>query len=342
MMDLLFITQKLHGQDAFTVLWVEAWQKRGYNVSVVCLEWQPDEAMSALGRPRPPTFDVHSLGKEHGSSKFMQILRFLWLISTMRYDRVFIHMTPVWGAIGAPVWLVRRVPVYLWYTHYKMQIGLWLLGFYGKRLFAATRQSLPQYEHSPKKIIVGHGVDLSYWPQRANHCPDPHKLLVVLRLARSKRLELVLEALSLLPESYTVDIYGIEAEPEYVIEMQQLVRVLSLQSRVTFHGTIASRLLPDIYTNHRLILNMASETIDKTMIEAMTCGCYPVTTARNAEAIGLPAAPATDEPREIAAVVQFFTNQLPISDEELYEIVRERHSLDGIIEKMDRFVHAGA
>lgn len=342
MKKLLFITQKLHEQDAFTVLWVEAWQRAGYDVTVVCLEWRPHASMAALGRTQIPDIHVRSLGKEKGFGKFLQIIRFLWIIATARYDRVFIHMTPVWGGIGAPIWLIRRTPVYLWYTHYKMQIGLRMLGWYGKRLFAATPQSLPQYEGNPKKVVVGHGIDSSYWSPRPNVAPDPMRLLVVHRLARSKRLEIVLRAMALLPAEYTLEIYGIEAEPDYVVEMQQLTRSLGLGKRVTFNGTTPMHTLPELYASHRLIINMASETIDKTMLEAMTCGCYPVTTERNAIAIGLPAAPGTDTPQELAAFVQFYTSQpLPATESELYGIVKEKHSLDGIVKKMDAYVSKG-
>lgn len=339
-MKLLFVTQKLHAQDAFTILWVEAWQRRGYDVTVLCLEWKPHAAMAALGRDHMPNFTVHSLGKENGASKAAQILRFLWLISTLRYDRVFIHMTPVWGGIGAPVWLVRRTPVYLWYTHYKMQWGLKLLGWYGKRLFAATPQSLPQYEGNPKKVIVGHGIDLSYWPMRPNTCAHPKKLLMVHRLARSKRIEIVLNAMKDLSSDYTLDIYGIEAEPEYVVEVLQLMRSLGLEKRVTFHGTTPMHTLPDLYRAHRLILNMASETIDKTMLEAMTCGCFPLTTKRNAQAIGLDNGVDTEE--ELRAALQFYSEfEKPATGEELYAIVKERHSLDALVAKMDAYVSKG-
>lgn len=341
-MKLLFVTQKLHEQDAFTVLWVEAWQRAGYDVTVVCLEWRPHGAMTALGRTQAPDIRVRSLGKENGAGKVRQILNFLWIIATARYDRVFIHMTPVWGGIGAPVWLARRTPVYLWYTHYKMQWGLKLLGWYGKRLFAATPQSLPQYEGNPKKVIVGHGIDLEYWKKTPNACADPKRLLVVHRLARSKRLEIILRAMAILPPEYSLDVYGIEAEPDYVVETMQLMRSLGLEKRVTFHGTAPMHALPELYRSHRLILNMASETIDKTMLEAMTCGCYPVTTERNALAIGLPAAPTQDTPEQLATFVQFYATQpLPATDEELYDIVREKHSLDGIVRKMDAYVSKG-
>lgn len=358
-MKLLFITQKLHGQDAFGVLWIKAFQERGYEVEVIVLEKKLEEAEHVLGKKGAVNFAVHSLGKETGAGKFSQIIRFWKLIRTLKYDRVFIHMSPVWGLLGAWYWIPKRTAVYLWYTHYKMQFGLFLLGFYGKRLFCATEQSMPQYpptssgQATAKKIVVGHGIDLSFWPKRENKCVDPYRLLGVFRISRSKRLELCIRALTLLPSAYIWQIYGIEAEPDYVAEMKALVRELGLESRVTFHGTAKLLDLPEIFSRHRLILNMASETIDKTMLEAMTCGCYPVTTARNAAAIGLrsygsygrqvgiPFAPAEDTPEAIAAFIQEYREDAPLQPDEMYRIVEERHSLKSLIGKMDRYIRAG-
>lgn len=338
-MKLLFITQKLHGQDAFAVAWAEGFVKAGYDVTVLCLEWRPEEAKAVLGRTGDFTFRAVSMGKEKGVGKIGQITRFWKEITSTKYDRVFIHMVPVWGAIGAPVWIIRKTPVYLWYTHYKMQLGLLLLGLYAKRLFCATPQSMPQYDRSPKKQIVGHGIDLSFWPQRENVASDPKRLLCVHRLSRSKRLEINLRALASLPE-YTLDIYGMEAEADYVKEMKDLVVELGLGDRVTFKGSAPTKNLPDIYRGHRLILNMASETIDKTMVEALTCGCYPVTTKRNADAIGLPAAPEADTPEAVAAFIRTFDSTPPLQPVAMYDVAR-RHSLDALITKMDSFIRSG-
>lgn len=340
-MTLLFITQKLHGQDAFGVLWIRAFMERGYTVKVIVLEKRLEDAKRVLGDTGLINFDVYSMGKEEGVGKVGQILRFWKLIRTLEYDRVFIHMSPVWGLFGAWYWMLfRRVPVYLWYTHYKMQAGLWLLGHYAKRLFCATPQSLPQYEGSAKKVVVGHGIDLSYWPKRPNRATDHRRLLVVHRLCRSKRLEIVIGAMKLLP-AYSLEIYGIEAEPDYVREMKALIETLGLSQRVIFKGSAPSKDLPAIYAQHRLILNMASETIDKTMLEAMTCGCYPVTTARNAAAIGIPFAPSDDSPEALARFIEQHANHAPVSADEMYRIVEERHSLKSLIEKMDRYIQSG-
>lgn len=340
---LLFITQKLHAQDAFGALWARAFADKGYDVTVICLEDRRDLGAAALGgETRPFPFTVRSLGKDKGAGKLSQVLRFWTLIRNEKYDRVFIHMAPVWGFLGAWVWVPRRVPVYLWYTHYKMQIGLRLLGWYGKRLFCATPQSLPQYEGSPKKIVTGHGIDLTYWPKRPNTAADPTRLLCVHRLSRSKRLEIVLQAMAQLP-GFTLDVYGIEAEPDYVAEMKALSTQLGLDDRVTFKGTTLMKTLPGIYAAHRLILNMASETIDKTMLEAMTCGCYPVTTARNADAIGLPegGAVAEDTPEALAAFITAHADRPPLDSDAMYRIVESRHSLASLLDQMDSYIRPG-
>lgn len=350
-MRLLFITQKLVAQDAFGVLWVREFIRQGFEVTVVCLEGEVgvvgEEGKVGGKEGKGYEFPVFSLGKEHGASRLQSVLRFETLITTMQYDRVFIHMAPVWYALGFWWWLMRGVPTYLWYTHYTMQLGVRLFGLFGKRFFCATSQSLPQYpstssgQASPKKVVLGHGIDLAFWPKRRNLSMHPHRLLAVHRLSRSKRLEIVIRALPLLDSAYTLDVYGIEAEQDYAAELKNIVADLGLQSRVTFHGTVPMQKLSDIYLRHRFIMNMASETIDKTMLEAMTCGCYPVTTKANAEAIGIPAAPEDDTSEAIAAFILKHGDKAPIDDTEMYRIVEEGHSLAGLVAAMGEYIRRG-
>jgi glycosyltransferase involved in cell wall biosynthesis len=345
-MKLLFITQKLHGQDAFGVLWANAFAARGYDVTVLCLEWQPEKMREVLPGVEL-NFKVLSMGKDKGIGKVGVIFNFWKHILAHKSDRVFVHMAPVWGLLGAPVWIIRRTPAYLWYTHYKMQAGLWLMALYGKRLFCATEQSMPMYPSTSsgqvhaKKVVTGHGIDRTFWPRRENHTTEPHKLLMVHRLARSKRAELCIKALTHLLTFFTLDIYGQEVEPDYAAELKALVAELGLAERVRFLGSAPVKDLPEIYTHHQLILNMASETIDKTMLEAMTCGCYPVTTGRNAQAIGIPGAPHDDTPEAIAAFVQEALSHAPLSAEEMDRVVEQKHSLRHIVEVMDSYMHSG-
>lgn len=343
---LLYITQKVHTQDVFILQWIRAFQRLGYRVILLCLD----------GSGVPSDIESYSMGKEKGYSRVHQIFLFFKYLVQLRYDRVFIHLNPVWGLLGSGYWILRRISVYLWYTHYVRSASVRVTEWYAQRIFCATEQSVPwrtgvavRSSTDPlpsadrKKIVVGHGVDTTFWSGRSNQCSDPHALLVVHRLSRSKRLEITLRALTHLPSVYRLTVYGIAAEPDYAEEMERLSVDLGLSSRVTFIGTVAKDQLPSIYAAHRLILNMASETIDKTMLEAMTCGCYPVTTRRNAEAIGLPVvsptyAPAGERPEDIAAFIQSFHL---VDTDALFRLVDQRHNLQRLITLLDRFIRIG-
>lgn len=337
--NLLFVAAQVHGQHAFIMQWAQAFARKGYTVDLLVQESQPDLARAALGGGDADALRVHSLGKEIAVGKGRQSARFCQLIRRLDYERVFIYGVPEWGLLGSWYWVARRIPMYLWYTHYTMHRSLRVTSWYAKRLFCATPQSLPQYDASPKKIVTGHGIDISYWALRPNSA-EGHRLLCVHRLSRSKRVELVFRALALMPSDFTLDVYGDELDAGYVAYLRRLAAELGLSDRVEFRGSALTRTLPSIYSQHRFLLNMASETIDKSMLEAMTCGCYPVVTPRNGDAIGLPYAPL-EEPEAIAEFILGYADNTPISARSMFEIVAERHNLENVIEKIDSYMRPG-
>lgn len=331
-MRLLFITQKIHEGDddlAFAILWVQAFQRAGFDVSVICLE----------KRDFDNSFPVYSLGKELGVGRVRRIFRFLRLIMTLRYDRVFVHMNPQYFTLGGWWWFVRGIPSYLWYTHYTMTIHLFIAGMIARRLFAATPQSLPQFAKSPKRIIPGHGIDVAFWSEVRNS-GDEYAIISVHRLSRSKRLDRTLKTLALLPERYTLMVYGRALDPEHYTELLGLVDTLGLKGRVTFKGPVPMHSLKAVYPQHRLMLNLATETIDKTMLEGMLYGVYPVTTPQNGAAIGLTIRPESDEPEELARFIVSGAWK-GVSEAELRNRVITHHSLDALMAKMSSYILPG-
>jgi glycosyltransferase involved in cell wall biosynthesis len=334
-MKLLFVTQKIQKDDddlAFVILWVEEFIRQGWEVEVIC-----------LGRGMfDDTFPVHSLGKEKGSGFLRRVFRFLKLAMTLKYDRVFIHMNPEYVTLAGWYWWLRRIPVYLWYTHYTMHIHLWLSGIICKRLFAATDQSLPQYANSPKKIITGHGIPINYWlaADTDRQPTDEKKILTVHRLSRSKRLQIGLKALSLLPPSYSLVVYGRALDPAYYTELNQIVDDCGIRERVTFCGPVPMDHLKRIYPLFRLMVNMASETIDKTMVEGMLFGIYPITTPGNSRAIGLPVYPRGETAEDIAAFIE--EGAWSAYDKKcLQTIVVNRHSLVSTVREIGAYMEKG-
>ncbi|MEK7125589.1 MAG: glycosyltransferase [Patescibacteria group bacterium] len=334
--NLLFITQKIHQNDddlAFVVLWIKEFIQQGIAVQVICLEKGDFDG----------SFPVYSLGKELGYGKLRRALRFFKFIFTLQYNRVFVHMNPEYFTLGGWYWRLTRKPMYLWYTHYAMHIHMRLAGWLSRRLFAATAQSLPQYEGSSKKIITGHGIDMDFWANAISageNNNSPHNLLTVHRLCRSKRLELVILALKYLPIEYTLTVYGRDVEGDYVQELHELVKKENLETRVKFMGPVPMARLKDIYGRYRLMVNMASETIDKTMLEGMLFGLYPVTTRANSAAIGLPASINNDDPKEIANFLlggEWKKHNAAF----LRNIVSARHGLESLIKQMNKYIIPG-
>ncbi|MFS6709260.1 hypothetical protein WHJ98_14565, partial [Staphylococcus aureus] len=98
--------------------------------------------------------------------------------------------------------------------------------------------------------------------------------------------------------------------------------------------------LRQVYSKYRVMVNMAWETIDKTMIEGMLYGIYPVTTEANAKAIGLIEGVSEDTPEAIAKFILDGKWKTP-SRTELREHVVKNHSLPTLIEKMSAYIRKG-
>ncbi len=338
-MTLLFITHRINEEDddlAFAIQWIEMFRRFGVEVIVICVEKKVFHDQ----------FPVYCLGGARGWRKVLSSLKFLKLIFTLKYDRVFMHMNPRWIALGGWYWWLKRIPVYLWYTHYATHVYLWLSEKIAKRIFVATRQSIPMYEGNPKKVVTGHGVDTDFWfnYDKTVIREDKTHLLSVSRLSRSKRINIGIEALTHLSEDYTLTIYGRTLDPddrEYLEELKILVESRNLQRRVFFKESLPMYKLLSVYPHYSVIINMAPETIDKTVVEAMSCGVFPVTTQRNAEAIGIGQAPESDEPEDVA---RFIENLPPFSEErknKLQEIAKNNHGLERLVKKLLSYMEKG-
>lgn len=337
-MRLLFITPRMderHDDLAFANLWAQAFIDDGYEVSVICGE----KGQTHLACP------IYDLGHVPGQSRLRSFLRFQRLICSLSYDRVFVHLGQRWLGAGAWWWGLRKIPTYLWYTHYTNPLSLRLGMLATKRAFAATKDSLPQYEGDARKIVTGHGIDTNFWDMpelpKAEREPATH-LLAVHRLSRSKRLELVIEALAHLPEEYTLTHYGRPQDPRndagYQQELKRLVVKLGLEARVHFMGAVPMPELRSIYPRYQRIINMAPRTIDKTVLEAMYAGLTPIVAKTQADAIGGLEAPAEDRPQVIA---NYIKQDVLKTRQELRALVEDRHSLSALIKKMSVYIRPG-
>jgi len=335
-MRMLFVTQRidpLHDDLGFVPQWIGEFQAQGYDVEVACLQ----------GDGQEHEFLVHDLGKGRNRLRASWAANFMKVASQGRFDRVFIHMNPVYFSLMGWSWHLRRVPSYLWYTHYTDHIHMKIAARTSRRMFAATEQSMPQYRGNPKRVITGHGIDTSFWNLGAvSDLPgrEEKHLLMVHRLSRSKRVEIGIAALSELPEDYRLTIVGSAIDPEYFDELRKLVTSLGLDDRVEFRGPMTMRQLRQTYAGHSLMINMAPETIDKTVLEAIRMGTIPLTTRANALAVGDARFGAPEDPSGLAEAISR-GEWRTIDSSKAAAMVEQRHGLARLVTSMRRYIDEG-
>lgn len=274
-MKLLIITQALdkhHPILGFFHRWVEEFAKHCESIVVICLQ----KGEYTL----PDNVSVYSLGKEAGKSKFAYLFTFYKLIWKLRseYDSVFIHMNQIYVILGALFWRVQRKKIGLWYAHGSVSLSLKLAAKLTNKIFTSTEEGLRI--NTPKRVIVGQGIDTDNF-RKINRPPsDILQLITVGRISQSKNLETLLRACAQLKETGTrfhftiVGVPTTEAESLYDINMKALTAYLGLINEVSWVGAISNHELPTkLQQSDVFIHDGATNSLDKALLEAVLCGC---------------------------------------------------------------------
>lgn len=331
-MKLLIVTQKADRRDpilGFFHRWLTEFAGQTEALTVV--------AQGVGDRALPQNVHVLSLGKERGTSTLRQILRFWSIIWGTRhaYDRVFVHMTPVWVLLGWPVWAVLRKPVYLWYEIRRGSFKLTLALLCVRKVFSATVQGLP-YAHR-KQVVCGHGIDT------AQFAPDNGQregglAVAAGRLTRSKNYDIILRAFAQVPALKRLRIAGgtvTARDQEEKAMVERLMRELNIAERVET-GWVAPAEMPSFLCRADLLLHACIGGLDKVVLEAMACGTPVVSTSGAVRGI-LPDI-CLAQPETMADHAQQILS-LPPADREalaqnLRKIVEDHHSLPRLIARL--------
>jgi len=277
-MKILIITQVIdteHPILGFFHRWVEEFASQCEHVHVICLE--------AGKHSLPANVTVHSLGKEEGKGRLVYLVRFYKLIWTLRdeYKNVFIHMNQLYVTLGFLPWMILRKKVGLWYAHGTISLSLRLAILLTGRVFTSTEEGLQV--NTNKKIIVGQGIDTGLFKLGAKESSVQVRLVTVGRIAKLKNLATLLEASSLLQKEgfdFHLKIIGVAITPEeisYETEMKKLTHDLNLENEVEWFGPIPNhQLASGLQQSDVFVHDGATNSLDKTLIEASLCGCVVV------------------------------------------------------------------
>jgi glycosyltransferase involved in cell wall biosynthesis len=328
---ILIVTQTVDQDDpilGFFVRWIRAFVAEGASLVVI--------AQSVKTTKFPAQVQLHSLGKDHGASKWQQILRFWKLIWSLRhqYDFAFVHMTPVWIVLGAPLWILCRKRMYLWYEARGGGVSLRIAAMLVTKIFSASSKGMPFA--SPKTIVTGHGIDTDLF--RPATASTSQSIITVGRITRSKNLPMVIDAFSQLPSDAHLLIAGVPItsdDASYLRSLEKTWKASSLSSRISLKALDQQGIVQELQ-HACLFLHASNTALDKALLEAMSCGCLVVSSAPVAITILPPSCVAT--PNTMGDVAK---KLLALSDEEsdrlrkeLRSIVEKHHSLSQLAERL--------
>ncbi|HEY2777583.1 MAG TPA: glycosyltransferase family 4 protein [Gaiellaceae bacterium] len=325
-MRLVFVTQRVDVDDpalGATVAKIRALASLVDELVVLALDARPTEL--------PTNVRVRTFG---GGSRVGRTLRLVTALVRERPTAVVAHMAPVYAVLAAVVTKPRRVPLLLWFTHWRGSHLLRLAERLSTRVLSVDERSFPL--RSRKVVAVGHGITIG---PPAPPRPDDGvlRLLAVGRTSPAKGLEAIAAAVERVPATELV-VVGPSLTDE---ERRHRNELRSLGVRVEEpvpHGRIG-----EVYaTADAVVNNMRAGALDKVVFEAAAAG-LPVLVASDGFAglvagIDPPLRFVQDDPSSIAARVEGIAaigaDRRRAIGAELRERVQRDHSVERWAERV--------
>lgn len=266
---LLFITQVVDKNDpilGFVIRWIQEFANQGAEVTVYTRRMVTEDLPAGV------------FGRDMGQSKIRRILN-LWRFSIAdrkHYDAVFVHMTPQLLVLGWLVWATMGKRVYQWYMH--RSVSWWLKTALKMCRKAFTGSDLSLRVDSPKKTVVGHGIDTEQFKPIEGLQREP-VVLWVSRIHPRKHLEESLEFMAAFKKAYpevnwTMRVIGTaQGEEKYLESCKQKAIELGIADRVKFEGPMRHDDLPRVFASAAVMLsNSQTGSLDKVVLEALASG----------------------------------------------------------------------
>jgi glycosyltransferase involved in cell wall biosynthesis len=263
MKRLIFLTQSVdpeHPVLAATIPMISALAARVDEVVVL--------AQSGAGGGLRPNVEVRTFGAGSQLARGWRFER--ELARALPADAVVAHMIPLYVLLAAPLVRPRRIPLLLWYTHWKASRLLRAAEKLATAIVSVDRRSFPL--DSPKVRPIGHGIDLSEFTctDRSSGRRDAVRALVLGRYSPAKGIETILRAAQQV-DGVQVDLHGVvlnQLEQRHRRELEQFGFPLG--------DAVPRAQVPELFAAADLLVNnMEAGAPDKVVYEA-AAACLPV------------------------------------------------------------------
>jgi glycosyltransferase involved in cell wall biosynthesis len=195
----------------------------------------------------------------------------------LRGGAVVAHMCPIYAVLAAPLVRPLRIPLVLWFTHWRASD---LLKAATRASTAVTSVDYRSFPLASKKLRpIGHGIDLEEFPCTPPRDGPGTRLLALGRYSTAKGLDVVVAAVPLAGDDVELRVHGpslSDEERAHRRELEQLVKELALEDRVTIGDPVPRPEIPALFATHdALVNNMRAGAADKVVYEA-GAACLPV------------------------------------------------------------------
>lgn len=281
-MKLLIVAQTLdsnHSVLGFFVRWVLEFAKQCEQVTVLCLDKGKDVF------PENVTV-VHVPRTWHGVKTWPLTLAYKAFVHKDKYTHVFVHMNPEYILSAGLIWKILGKKINFWYAHGAVTLRMKIATLFSKNVFSSTREG---FRYKTKKLhIVGQGVDTSLYTGvvTERELQKPIRIASIGRTSISKRLEFLLETISLLKSKYNTEtictIIGgpvTEKDVDYEKSLKDLIIKNNLQNNIVWKGPLPLTQAIEILKTQDVFLHFGNTgSLDKAVLDTMMCGVIPMST----------------------------------------------------------------
>jgi glycosyltransferase involved in cell wall biosynthesis len=195
----------------------------------------------------------------------------------LRTGAVIAHMCPIYAVLAGPLVRPLRVPLVLWFTHWRASRLLGAAERVSTAVVSVDERSFPL---SGRKLrAIGHGIDLSEFPCVNPGAAEELRLVALGRYSPAKGLDVVLRAVASAGEAVRLDVFGptlTVEERAHRAELVGLASELGLDGRVTLADAVPRSEVPALFATHdALVNNMRAGAPDKVVYEA-AASCLPI------------------------------------------------------------------
>ncbi|MGH3078695.1 MAG: glycosyltransferase family 4 protein [Gaiellaceae bacterium] len=198
-------------------------------------------------------------------------------LGSLRGGAVVAHMCPIYAVLAAPLARPLRIPLVLWFTHWRSSRLLQAAERASTAVTSVDERSFPL--PSRKLRAIGHGIDVDEFPCARPREGSGTRLLALGRYSTAKGLDVVLAAVKLAGPDVELRVHGpslSDEERHHRAELEQLTAELELDGRIVLADAVPRADLPSLFASHdALVNNMRAGAPDKVVYEA-AAGCLPV------------------------------------------------------------------